>query len=53
MILHKRNIKVWLDVESDDESPEVWQKALNLNIDGLQTDHPEQLIQYLISKKLR
>lgn len=51
--LHKRNIKVWLDVESDDESPEVWQKALNLNIDGLQTDHPEQLIQYLISKKLR
>jgi glycerophosphoryl diester phosphodiesterase len=51
--LHKKNIKIWLDVESDEEGPEVWQKALNLNIDGLQTDHPEQLIQYLISKKLR
>ncbi len=51
--LHKRKIKVWLDMENDDESPEVWQKTLNLNIDGLQTDHPEQVIQYLKSKKLR
>ncbi|HEX5154677.1 MAG TPA: glycerophosphodiester phosphodiesterase family protein [Parafilimonas sp.] len=46
-LVHKRKIAVWLDVQSEDEGPVSWEQALKLGADGLQTDHPEKLIQYL------
>ena len=46
-LMHKRNIAVWLDVQSKDEGPATWEQALRLGADGLQTDHPEKLIKYL------
>jgi glycerophosphoryl diester phosphodiesterase len=52
-ILHDHKIHVWLDVQSRDENPAKWDHALSLGVDGLQTDHPEQLIKYLNTKKLR
>lgn len=52
-ILHNSKIEVWLDVQSRDENPAKWDRALSLGIDGLQTDHPAQLIKYLNTKKLR
>lgn len=48
---HQHNCKIWLDVQSKDEGPEKWQKAIALGIDGLQTDHPEELVKYLRSIK--
>ena len=41
------NVAVWLDVQSEDEGPEKWNSAIQKGIKGLQTDHPEKLIQYL------
>ena len=52
-MLHHNQIEVWLDVQSRDENPAKWDRALSLGIDGLQTDHPAQLIEYLKAKKLR
>jgi glycerophosphoryl diester phosphodiesterase len=49
----KKGVSVWLDVESADENPAIWQKAMSHGIQGMQTDHPEALIKYLNEKKLR
>jgi glycerophosphoryl diester phosphodiesterase len=46
-LFKKRNIAVWLDVQAKDEGALSWQKALNTPVQGLQTDHPEALINYL------
>ena len=51
--MHDRKIAVWLDVQSTDEGPEKWEQALNMGIDGLQSDHPEALIKYLKGKGIR
>jgi len=52
-ILHNNHVEIWLDVQSRDENPAKWDRALSLGIDGLQTDHPAQLIEYLKTKKIR
>jgi glycerophosphoryl diester phosphodiesterase len=49
----QNNIPVWPDIQSADEGPEIWEKAINLGFTGLQTDHPEALILFLKNKKLR
>ena len=49
----QNHILVWPDIQSTDEGPECWDKALALGFDGLQTDHPAALIKYLISKGIR
>jgi len=49
----QNHILVWPDIQSADEGPERWEKAIALGFDGLQTDHPAALIQYLISKGIR
>ena len=51
--LHEKKIAVWLDVESESEGPNEWDQALQLGVDGLQTDHPADLIQYLEQKGIR
>ena len=47
------NVAIWLDVQSEDEGPVKWDKAIQQGVKGLQTDHPGKLIQYLKDKKLR
>jgi len=49
----KNHILVWPDIQSADEGPERWDRAIALGFDGLQTDHPAALIQYLIIKGIR
>lgn len=51
--LHQKGIAIWLDVESEYEDSVTWKKMLSINADGLQTDHPKRLIQYLKKKNLR
>ena len=46
-------VAVWMDVESDDESPEIWDAALSKGIQGIQTDHPKALVEYLDKNGLR
>jgi len=48
-----KNIPVWPDIQSDTEGPEQWEKAINLGCTGLQTDHPEAMVNFLKSKKRR
>jgi glycerophosphoryl diester phosphodiesterase len=47
------NVAIWLDVQSSDEGPATWDPVLQKGIKGVQTDHPEKLIQYLKQKGLR
>ncbi|MBS1749745.1 MAG: alpha/beta hydrolase fold domain-containing protein [Bacteroidetes bacterium] len=47
------NVAVWMDVESDKEDPEIWNTALSKGIQGIQTDHPKALIEYLNKNGLR
>jgi glycerophosphoryl diester phosphodiesterase len=49
----KRGVAVWLDTQSPDEGPAVWDKLLDSGIKGMQIDHPEKLILYLKEKRLR
>jgi len=41
------------DVEGPNENPAFWDKALLKGFYGVQTDHPEELIDYLTAKHLR
>lgn len=38
---------VWPDIQSHDENPAYWQKVLAIDFDGVQTDHPKELIEWL------
>jgi glycerophosphoryl diester phosphodiesterase len=49
----EKNIPIWADIQSIDENPTLWDKALNLSLQGLQTDHPKALIDYLKKKGIR
>jgi glycerophosphoryl diester phosphodiesterase len=49
----EKNIPIWADIQSVDENPLLWDKALNLSLKGLQTDHPKALIDYLKKKGIR
>jgi glycerophosphoryl diester phosphodiesterase/acetyl esterase/lipase len=44
---------VWLDVQSADENPTKWNEALQKGVQGVQTDHPEALVNYLKKNNLR
>lgn len=46
-VVREKGIALWLDVESEDEGPKTWDQALSQSIQGVQTDHPEALVQYL------
>jgi len=52
-LMHKRKIAVWLDVQSNDEGPTKWEQALKFGVDGLQTNHPGNLIKYLEGRGIR
>ncbi len=46
-------VAVWLDVQEKEEGPAQWDPALQLKVDGMQTDHPEILVKYLQKKGRR
>jgi len=49
----EKNIPIWADIQSVDENAILWDKAINLSLQGLQTDHPKALIEYLKKKGIR
>lgn len=51
--LREAGVAVFLDAQSADENPVKWLKIINMGVQGMQTDHPEALIKYLKSEKLR
>ena len=48
-----QNRVVWVDVQSKNENATTWRAALDLRLQGLQTDHPKELIEFLVSQGLR
>jgi len=46
-------VAIWLDVQEKEEGPAQWDPALQLKVDGMQTDHPEILVKYLQKKGRR
>jgi glycerophosphoryl diester phosphodiesterase len=46
-VAREKGISVWLDVEGDAEGLALWNEALRKDIQGMQTDHPAELIAYL------
>jgi glycerophosphoryl diester phosphodiesterase len=52
-VASQKNVPVWADIQNPAEGPAQWDKALQLHLAGLQTDHPAALIAYLKSKGLR
>jgi glycerophosphoryl diester phosphodiesterase len=50
---HDLGVAVVPDIQGSDEAPTKWDPMLDMGVDGLQTDHPGDLIAYLKSKKIR
>ena len=50
---HTMGVVVVPDIQGRDENEAKWQPMLDMGVDGLQTDHPAELIAFLKSKKLR
>jgi len=49
----EKHVPVWADIQSADEGADRWDKVLALGLEGLQTNHPEALIEYLKKKEIR
>lgn len=52
-MIRENGLAVFLDVQIADEDPIKWKAAMDRGIQGVQTDHPEALIQYLKANRLR
>ncbi len=46
-VAHELGSLVWPDIQDPEEGPGQWALALGLGVDGLQTDHPSRLVEYL------
>ena len=53
--LHSKGVKVFVDDDEDDPKKwhQEWQKLLGLGVDGIQTDQPEALIEFLSPQENR
>ncbi|MEO5893508.1 MAG: glycerophosphodiester phosphodiesterase family protein [Ferruginibacter sp.] len=49
----EKHVPVWADIQSASEGIDDWDKAMALGLAGLQTDHPQALIDYLKKKGIR
>jgi len=49
----EKRVMVFPDIQRPGESPAIWNKAISIGIKALQTDHPKEIISYLVSQKLR
>ncbi|GGE59093.1 glycerophosphoryl diester phosphodiesterase [Pedobacter psychrotolerans] len=52
-VIRSLGMSVFLDVQKRNETPDDWMNAMKKGIQGMQTDHPEELIKYLKLNKLR
>jgi glycerophosphoryl diester phosphodiesterase len=52
-VAESRGRVVWADIQQPGEGPELWEKALQTKLHGLQTDSPMKLIRYLQEKNQR
>ena len=52
-VTRAHGINVWLDVQGSDETPAKWSAVIKLGVQGMQTDHPKALVQYLEQNSLR
>lgn len=51
--MRENGLSVFLDVQMADEDPVKWKIAMDKGVQGVQTDHPEALIKYLLINNLR
>jgi len=52
-IIRSSGISIFLDVQKSSETPENWYAAMKKGIQGMQTDHPKELIGYLEKHMIR
>lgn len=50
---HRLKVAVVPDIQGQDEAPAKWQPVIDIGVDGLQTDHPKALIEYLKTLGIR
>lgn len=50
---HSLGVALVTDVQSPKEVPAYWQSLIDRGLDGFQTDHPAELIEYLKAKGMR
>jgi len=48
-----KQIPIWADIQSQNEGAVQWEAALKLGLQGLQTDHVKELVNFLIQKGVR
>jgi glycerophosphoryl diester phosphodiesterase len=52
-VVKEANAQVYVDRLGPADNPAVWQSAIDAGADGIQTDHPAELVQYLREKGYR
>jgi glycerophosphoryl diester phosphodiesterase len=48
---HAAGVKVYVDIMGPTDNPEGYTRAIEMGVDGIQTDYPDRLTEYLRSKK--
>lgn len=51
--IRESGLSVFLDVQMADEDPVKWKTAMDKGVQGVQTDHPKALIEYLQTNHIR
>lgn len=51
--IRESGLSVFLDVQMADEDPVKWKAAMGKGVQGVQTDHPKALIEYLQTNHIR
>lgn len=52
-VTRQHGVSVWLDAQSSSEGPASWNTVLSKGVQGMQSDHPEALVDYLKKNNLR
>ncbi|MBS0028080.1 glycerophosphodiester phosphodiesterase family protein [Chitinophaga sp. 22321] len=52
-IARKLHVAIWLDAQTPTEGPAEWDAVLRKGVQGIQSDHPEALVNYLNKNHLR
>lgn len=50
---HASGVKVYVDIMGPDDNPEGYAKALEMGVDGIQTDYPDRLTRFLRERRDR
>jgi glycerophosphoryl diester phosphodiesterase len=52
-IAKKGHALIYVDRLGPADNPATWQEAIDQGADGIQTDHPEELVKYLVKMGYR